>query len=261
MQHLIHVLFKSVSYTDSGSLCWWVVWFTVFWKMCHGVCHSGALVVGWLLIHKCHDTVIVLNVCCIICQPGTLCCGKVTDSQMLMCFENVFTVVYTVQVLCLVCAVFLIVVTMPSFRCCRLWWDIWFTSVCSFIQVLSVVVRCLIHQPVLFHSGAVGCGETSDSPACAVQPGSHQSLQVPHPQGQGSLQTEPSRVFTCESVTCAVPFLFLSYYDCSVWHPLALLGPVLCSNRLGVASDSIFLSDSLPFGCCVLGIFCHGEHC
>ena len=168
MQHLIHVLFKSVSYTDSSSLCWWVVWFTLFWKMCHGVCHSGALVVGWLLIHKCHDTVIVLNVCCIICQPGTLCCGKVTDSQMLMCFENVFTVVYTVQVLCLVCAVFLIVVTMPSFRCCRLWWDIWFTSVCSFIQVLSVVVRHLIHQPVLFHSCAVGCGETSDSPACAL---------------------------------------------------------------------------------------------
>ena len=168
---------------------------------------------------------------------------------------------------------------MLSFRCCQLWWDIWFTNVCSFIQVLSVVVKCLIHsvcsfiqvllvmvrrlihQRVLFHSGAGGCGETSHSPACAVQPGSHQSLQVPHPQGQGSLQTEPSRVFTCESVTCTVPFLFLSCYDCSVWHPLALMGPVLFNNRLGVVSDSTFLGGSLPFWHCVLGIFCHEEHC
>ena len=105
---------------------------------------------------------------------------------------------------------------------------------CSFIHVLLVVVRRLIHHGVLFHSGAVGCGETSDSPACAVQPGSHQSLQVPHPQGQGSLQTEPSRIFACESVTCSIPFLSLGYYDCSVWHPLAFLGVVLFSNRLEV---------------------------
>ena len=240
----------------------------LFWKcVALYVSQVISVVVRWL-IHKCWC---VLKMCSllytlfkycawyVLCfwqllqcfHSGAVSCGETSD--LLMCALSFRCCRLWWNVWFTACAL--------SFRCCWLWWDVIFTSVCSFIQVLSVLVRRLIHQRVLFHSGAGGCGETSHSPACAVQPGSHQSLQVPHPQGQGSLQTEPSRVFTCESVTCTVPFLFLSCYDCSVWHPLALMGPVLFNNRLGVVSDSTFLGGSLPFGHCVLGIFCHEEHC